>query len=153
MKIPNIKTIKIANVLTQTLGAATLGLIAYDSHIAGKIKASAYEKNHKATGLTERYLDDMKLDSPSTVEAGVKKELFKYSLDENLTGFFTNIAGYGKGFASMLVSEVIPFGLAIGTFFGKRGGKQIFSKFCGAGLIAYGGIFLLQEAFGIGKSK
>jgi len=31
------------------------------------------------------------------------------------------------------------------------GGKGIFSKFCGAGLLAYGGIFLAQEMFGIGK--
>lgn len=138
----------ILNYLTKAVGVAGLGLIAYDAHYAGKMEAPVYEKNHKAESLADRYIDDTKLESPSVIQSAVKKRLFQYNMDENLTGFFTSTAGYLKGFTSMLVGNVVPLGLSVGTFLGKG----TFSKLCGAGLIAYGGIFLLQEAFGIGKS-
>ena len=128
-------------------------MVAYDCHTAAKIEAYAHEKNTKAEEITSRYLDDQKMESPSVVRQKAKEGLFHYFLDENVSGFFTSIAGYAKGFTSMLVSNVIPFALAAGTLMGKKGTKQIFSKFCGVGLLAYGGIFLAQEAFGIAKSK
>lgn len=139
----------VSNVVAKTVGVIGLGLIGYDSHCAGKMVASSYTKNTKATSLSERYMDDMKLDSPSTVKAGVKKGLFNFSLDENLSGFFTSIAGYAKGFGTMAVGNFIPVGLSLGAVFTKG----LFSKVCGAGLLAYGGIFLAQEIFGIGKHK
>lgn len=148
MAFPALRNLNMTTVLAKSAGVAALGLVAYDSHIAGKIESHAYEKTQKANGITERYLDDLKLDSASTVKSGVKSGLFKYTVDENLTGFFTGIAGYAKGFGSMLVSNVIPFTLSVGALLTKG----IASKLCGAGLAAYGGIFLLQEAFGIGKS-
>lgn len=148
MGFPSVKNISTATILAKSAGIAALGLVAYDSHIAGKIYSGSHEKNHKAESITERYLDDLKLDSTSTVKSGIKKELFKYNTDENLTGFFSSINGYVKGFASMLVSNVVPFTMAVGTLLTKG----FVSKLCGLGLAAYGGIFLLQEAFGIGKS-
>ena len=142
----NAKLLKIA---TKTVGVISLAMIGYDSHEAAKIRASAYSKNHKAESLSERYMDDLKLESPSTIRGDVKKGLFRYCMDENLTGFFTSVAGYFDGFGSMLVRNVVPLTLAGGTLVGKG----LFSKMCGAGLIAFGGIFLLQEMFGIGKHK
>lgn len=137
----------VVNFLTKSVGVATLGLVAYDAHVAGKIEAPKYEKNHKAESLEEHYFNDMKLDSPSIVKSAVKKEIFKHHVDENLSGFFTSGIGYFNGAFSMLARDFIPLGLAAGTI----ATKGIFSKFCGAGLLAYGGIFLLQEVFGIGK--
>lgn len=139
----------VLNFLTKSVGVAGLGLIAYDAHHAGKIYAPMYEKNHKAEQLSERYLDELKLDSPSVVKEATKKRIFRFFIDENISGFFTTIGGYCKGFGSMLVDNIAPLALAGGTFIGKG----IFSKLCGAGLLAYGGIFLLQEFFGIGKAK
>jgi len=143
----------ISNVLTKTVGVIGLGLIGYDAHVAGKIESHAYEKNHKSEQLADHYMEDLKMDSPSAVKAHVKKSIFKYYLDENLSGFFTGIHGYLSGSATKVIGDVIPFGLAVGSLLGKKGGKNIFSKFCGAGLLAYGGIFLAQEFFGIGKSE
>lgn len=140
---------KLLNIATKTVGSVSLAMILYDSHQAAKIRAYSYTKDHKAGGLSERYMDDLKLESPSTIRGHVKKGMFRYSLDENLSGFFTSIAGYAKGFNSMLVRNVVPLCLAAGTFMGKG----LFSKMCGAGLLAYGGIFLLQEGFGIGKHE
>lgn len=139
----------IGNILTKSLGVAGLALIAYDAHNAGKIEASMNEKHAKSDNIEEHFLNDMKLDSNSTVKSLTKKGIFKYYLDENFSGFFTNIGGYFKGFTSMLVNNVIPFGLAVGTVLTKG----LASKAFGVGLLAYGGIFLLQEIFGIGKSK
>jgi len=70
-------------------------------------------------------------------------------LDENLSGFFTGIGGYVKGFTSMLVTNIVPAALSVGAILTKG----LASKLCGAGLLAYGGIFLAQEIFGIGKEK
>lgn len=140
----------VGNILAKTAGWAALGLIGYDSHMAGKISAHQTEKNHKAESITERYLDDMKLDSPSMVKQHVKKGLFRYFMDENFTGFFTSIGGYFKGASQMMVGNIIPLALSAGAILG---GKGLFSKACGLGLVAYGGVFLAQEIFGIGKSK
>lgn len=139
----------VSNVLTKTVGVIGLGLIAVDSHAAGTKKAVATEKEHKAGSLSKRYLEDAKLDSPSIVKTHAKKSIFKYFVDENLSGFFVAIGGYMKGFGDMLVNNVIPFGLAVGTLLTKKAVSKCF----GAGLLAYGGIFLIQEIFGIGKSE
>lgn len=139
----------VVNVLAKTAGVIGLGLIGYDSHRAGEIESRAYAKNIKAGALSERFVDDMKLDSPSTVKSEVKKGLFNYGLDENLSGFFTGIGGYLKGFTTMAVSNIVPAALSLGAVLTKG----LASRLCGAGLVAYGGIFLAQEIFGIGKEK
>ena len=148
MKLPNIKNIKISEVLAKTAGYGSLGLLAYDSHVAGTIEGPRTEKNFKAENLSDQYLNNMKLDSPSIVKSEVKKGIFRFMADETLSSFFTNIGGYVSGFSKMLVSNVIPLGLSIGAVCTKGA----VSKGFGIGLAAYGGIFLLQEAFGIGKS-
>lgn len=144
---------KVLNILAKSIGVAGMGLILFDSHNAGKIKSTMYESNRKSEDLTKRYLEDIKMSNPSVVQSEVKKRVFRYYTDEHLTTFFDNIAGYVKGFGSMLIDNVVPLGLALGTFVGSKGIRGGISKFCGAGLLAYGGIFLLQEIFGIGKSK
>lgn len=143
---------KVTNVLAKTAGVAGLGLVLLDAHTAGKIEASKNEKNIKTEALTEHYLNDMSLDSPSVVKSAVKKKIFNFYADEHFTDFFTNTGGYISGFSSMLVKNVVPFGLAIGALFAPKGPKGIITKLFGAGLVVYGGIFLLQEMFGIGKA-
>lgn len=58
---------QIANIATKTFGVGALALVAYDSHEAGKIKAHAYEKNHKVESLEHHWLADQKMETPSTV--------------------------------------------------------------------------------------
>lgn len=140
---------KVTGFLARAAGYGTLALIAYDSHTAGRVKATKNEKDEKSDYLAKHYLEEQKLDSPSIVRSAVKKKIFHYNVDENLTGFFSNIGGYFNGFTSMLVNNVVPLGLAAGAAFGPKG---FLSKTFGVGLLAYGAIYLLQEAFGIGKS-
>lgn len=141
--------VSVSNVLTKTVGVIGLGLVAVDAHHAGKHEAGVMEKEHKADSLSKRYMEDQKLDSNSIVKAHAKEHIFKYFLDENLSGFFTAISGYAKGFTETVVNNVIPFGLAVGTLLTKKAVSKCF----GAGLLAYGGIFLAQEIFGIGKAE
>lgn len=143
----------VGNFLAKTAGVVGLGLVAYDSHIAGKYRCDANAKNHKAKDLAENYLDDLSLSSPSIVREEVKKGIFRYNVDENISGFFHGIAGYVKGFGSMLAHNAIPFALAVGALIptGGKAGRGMFSKFCGVGLVAYGAMYLAQEFFGIGN--
>lgn len=84
------------------------------------------EKDHKAHSLSSRFIDDMKLDSPSTVRAGVKKKMFDYAADEEFSGFFVSTKGYLKGILTSLVSNVIPLGLSLGAVLTKRNSVKMF---------------------------
>ena len=139
----------ISNILVKTAGAIGLGLVAYDSHVAGKIEAAAYPKECKANGLVKDHMDYMTMDSPSIVKQKVKKGVLDFKTDENISTFFHGIEGYFKGFGNMLVGNIVPLALATGTVLTKG----VVSKVFGAGLLAYGGMFLLQEVLGIGKDE
>lgn len=138
----------IPNIITKGVGIAGLGLVLYDSHFAGKIEADSFPKAQKARSLVKSHKHYMELDSPSIVKQKVKKGILDYKTDENISEFFNSIRGYFKGFGNMLVTNVVPLALATGTV----ATKGIASKTFGAGLLAYGGIFMAQELFGIGKS-
>lgn len=138
---------KIPNILVKTVGVAGLGLVGYDSYIAARIHSEAYSKDAKANLITRAYFDDLALDHPSVIKRNLKKGIFHYTMDENITGFFNGIAGGVKGAVSMLVHNWIPATLAAGTFVGKG----IFSKCSAVGLVGYGLMVLAQEVFGIGK--
>lgn len=139
------------NVLTKTTGAVGLGLVLYDSHNAGKIKASMEEKHHKSDQLKERYMEDMKLDKPSIIKQDAKGRVFRFFVHENMSEPYAVSKGYGKGFLDMLGQHVVPFGLSLGALLFSRNGFM--SKFCGAGLVAYGALFLAEEMFGVGKAE
>lgn len=143
----------VGNILAKTAGGLGLALIGYDAHIAGKIRSSSYEKEHKAHSLEHHLLADQKQESASTIRGEMKKGILRYHMDENFSGFFTGVVGYFKGLNSMLIRNVIPLTLAIGTFVGSKGIRGGISKCSGIGLAAYGLVTLAQEVFGIGKSE
>ena len=156
----------VTNVLTKTTGVVGLGLIGYDSHVAGKINSSSYQKQCMANSVTSAYENTMKSDNPSVLQSKVKTAYFNYKLEDNLSSFFTGIGGYAKGFGSMLVGNIVPLTLSLGAvltspkIFIKKGVtqshvalKSFVSKACAVGLLAYGGIFLIQNVLGIGKPK
>jgi len=137
----------ISNIITKGIGVAALGMVAVDSHSAGKIESSANQKKAKAGGLSDAYFNTLTQDSPSVIQSKIKNKFFGLQLDENLSAAFTGIAGYAKGFSSMLVSNVIPLALSAGIMMTKG----ITSRVFGAGLLAYGGLFIGREVLGIGK--
>lgn len=137
----------IPNVLTKAAGTVGLGLILYDSHVAGKYEAASHSKNVTAGQLADGFEMTETLDSPSIVKSKLKNEVFKFHLDENISEFFTKTAGYASGIGSMMMHHVIPLGLSLGTVLTKGNTSRVF----GAGLLAYGGIFFIQNVLGFGK--
>lgn len=138
---------KIPNLLTKTIGAIGLGLVGYDSYVAARIQSEDYSKNAKTNWMERSYFDEITLDHPSVVKRNLKKGIFHYTMDENITGFFNGVTGGVKGATAMFLHNWIPTLLALGTFVGKG----IFSKGCAAGLVGYGLMVLAQEILGIGK--
>lgn len=138
---------RITNFIVKGIGVAGAGLVLYDSHVLGKIQSSENQKTVKADGLEKAYANTMTLDSPSIVKSNLKKGIFNMHMEETMSDFFTGITGYVKGFSSMLVYNIVPAALSVGTL----ATKGTLSKCFGAGLLLYGGITLVQEVFGIGK--
>lgn len=148
--ISSLKSTSISTLAVKAAGLAGIGAIAWDAHSHAKAKGAMTERNEKTDSLTKSYMGQFKSDSASFVKDSVKKRLFAFEADENVSGFFTNLKGYVGGFASMLIDDVVPLGLSLGALVAPKG---LISKGFGLGLIAYGGVFLAQEFFGIGKAR
>ncbi|MDD3437561.1 MAG: hypothetical protein PHC64_10455 [Candidatus Gastranaerophilales bacterium] len=139
----------LGNILIKSIGVIGLGLVAYDSHSSAKYTATMHTGKTQSEDLQKRYFRTLHEGGDSSIKSATKKRVFQYYMDQDITSFFSSVVGYVKGFASTLVNNVVPFGLALGTVLARG----IASKLFGAGLLTYGGIFLLQEFFGIGKHK
>lgn len=132
----------VGKILAKTAGIAGLTLIGIDAHNAGKMQAMSTQNSIKASSLEDSYVNTMTQDSPSSVVSGYKKFLFRLNTDEVITDFFTGIGGYFKGACSMLIQNVLPLGLALGSF-AKKG---IIGKGSALGLLAYGLVYGIQNS-------
>lgn len=142
------KTIKnnAGKYLTKGVGLAALGLVGYDAHYIGKIQSDLYasEKDAKSTAY---YLNNaMYSTNMSKIQEGIKDASYAMELDCGWKRFFNLGIGYIKGFTSMLVSHVVPFGLGLGALLTK--GKT--AKFCAGGLGLYGAYEFIKNFFGVG---
>lgn len=132
--------------LTKGVGLAALGLVASDAHYIGKLQADLYasEKDAKATGY---YLNNsMYTTNMSKVEDGIRNTAYEMELDQGWRRFFNLGIGYVKGFTSMLVTHVVPFGLGLGALFAK--GKA--AKICAGAFGVYALAKVVKDFFGIG---
>lgn len=132
-------------------GAVAVGLVAYDAHVVGKLKADTYAQSREANRSATVATNMMFLTDPSTVQANVKKRIFNLELENNFLNFFNSAAGYFKGFGEMLVSGVLPLGLGMTALLAstKKHGK--ICKAAGFGLLAYGGIKFVRDILGVGS--
>ncbi len=132
--------------ITKGVGLAALGLVASDAHYIGKLQADLYasEKDAKAAGY---YLNNsMYTTNMSKVEDGIRNAAYEMELDQGWRRFFNLGIGYVKGFTSMLVSHVIPFGLGLGALLAK--GKS--AKICAGAFGVYALGKVVKDFFGIG---
>ncbi len=133
--------------LAKGAGVAALGIVAYDAHIVGKLQSDVYSKSRDAKAGIKYFDNTQYLTSPSVTTANLKKGVFKWEIDNNLRTFVNSAIGYFKGFGSMLIDSVIPFGLGIGALLGK--GK--WSKGSAIGLGIYGLVKLFKDVLGLGQ--
>ena len=133
--------------LAKGAGAAALGIVAYDSHIVGKLQADVYSKSRDANAGMRAFDNTQYLTSPSVTTSSLKKSVFKWEIDNNLRTFVNSAIGYFKGFGTMLVDSVVPFGLGLGALLGKGG----WSKGSAIGLGIYAVVKLFKDVLGFGQ--
>ncbi len=132
--------------IAKGVGIAALGCVAYDAHHIGKLQADIYSSEKDAQGAAKYLNNSMYLNSMSKIEEGIRDASYKMELDQGYKRFFNSGIGYVKGFCSMLVDHVVPFGLGLATLLTK--GKT--SKWCAGGLGAYAVYQVLRNFFGWG---
>ncbi len=132
--------------IAKGVGAGALGLVAYDSHVIGKLQSDVYAKSGDADACMNAYSNTQYLTSPSMTTSKVKNALFNWEVESNVRHFVNSAIGYFAGFGSMLVDNVVPFGLGLGALLGK--GK--FSKGSAIGLGIYSVVKIIKDGFGFG---
>ncbi len=132
--------------LAKGVGATALGILAYDSHIVGKLQSDVYSKSRDADACMDAFSNSQYLTSPSATMSNLKKGVFNFETENNFRHFVNSAIGYFKGFGSMLVDNVVPLGLGLGALCGK--GK--WSKGSAIGLGIYAGFKLFKDVLGFG---
>ncbi len=136
-------------VITKGVGLAALGLVGYDAHYIGKLQADLYSSEKDADAAAYFLNNSMYSTNMSKVQAGIKDSAYTMELDQGWRRFINSGIGYIKGFTSMLVSHVVPFGLGLGALLAK--GKA--GKICAGGLGIYASYEFLKNFFGLGNAK
>lgn len=132
--------------LPKAVGFGALGVVAYDAHIIGKLQSDVYAKSKDADACAESFNNTQYLSSPSMTTSNLKDGVNKIELESNSRHFINSALGYFKGFGSMLVNSVVPFGLGLGALFGK--GKWAGASAIGLGI--YAGFKFFKDVLGYG---
>jgi len=140
---------KIGNIILRGAGIATLGMVAYDSHVLGKIKSKETQRKVNANATTNAFMNTLSLSRPSAINRDLKKGVLNFEMESNFRGFFAAGWGYLKGIANSLISSAVPLALGVGATFAKG----VAAKASGIGLALYAGYTFAREILGIGKSK
>lgn len=136
-------------VLTKGVGVAALGLVGYDAHKVAQLQSDYYASEKDAASCAYYLNNTMYSTNMSVLQDGIKDAAYTMELDCGWKRFINEGIGYVKGFTSMLVSHVVPFGLGLGALLAK--GKA--AKVCAGGLGVYAGYEFLKNFFGLGTPK
>lgn len=136
--------------LAKTVGAGALAMVAYDAHILGLLESDTYSKTKDAEACIKRATNAMYLSQPSAIQNDLKTKVSHYEQEQNLRSFSNSAIGYIKGFASSLISNVIPLGLGLMTILSS---KKPVIKTGGWALTAYGAICFMKDILGYGQPK
>lgn len=137
------------NLITKGIGLAALGCVGYDAHYVGKIQSDLYASERDAENVKYYLNNSLYSTNMSKIQEGIKDASYTMELDCGWKRFINSGIGYLKGFSSMLVSHVVPFGLGLGALLTK--GKA--SKICAGGLGIYAVYEVLKNFFGLGTPK
>ncbi|MDR1326902.1 MAG: hypothetical protein LBJ74_00690 [Heliobacteriaceae bacterium] len=131
------------------LGLAALGMVAYDSHVIGKLSADTFASSKDADAMTRRATNTLFLSNPSVIDAKIKEAALRFETEDNTRHFVNSGVGYFKGFLSTMVSEVVPLGLGVGAFWGNK-----FIRIASSiGLGLYGVTKFFKDFVGWGHSR
>lgn len=137
---------KTGQLIARAAGVTGLGAVAYDANHIGNVRADLYA-SEKDAAATDYYLNNTLYSSNmSKIQSGIKDAAFKMQLDQGWRRFLNMGIGYIKGFSSMLVEHVVPFGLGLGALLAR--GKA--AKICAGGLGIYAAFEFVRNFFGLG---
>jgi len=136
--------------LAQGAAIGALGMIAYDSHVLGKLQSDSYSKTHDANACIKKAVNAQTLTHPSAINSNLKNKVFHIEQEQNWRSFINSTIGYFKGFGASLVSNVIPLGLGLFTLIAS---KKPAIKTGGWLLAGYGVITALKDVLGFGQPK
>lgn len=135
--------------LAKAAGAAAVGMVAYDSHIYGKLQADTYSQTREADSIGSSFNNTIYQGEPSVLQGKMKKMLFNMEMESNVGDMWNSAVGYLGGLTEMLVSGVVPLGLGLTALLAKN---KTLCKASGIGLVAYGAIKFVRDIFGINQT-
>lgn len=134
--------------LAKAAGAAAVGMVAYDAHVLGKLKADVYSQSKEADACSDAFNNTLYQTEPSVLQSKMKKFLFRFELENNLFKLWNSAKGYVSGFLDMMVSGVVPLGLGLAALVSKN---KTICKASGIGLLVWGGIKFVRDILGVGN--
>ena len=138
----------IGTLAARATGLVSLGMVAYDAHVLGKLGADTYSQSNEADRLAAAANNISYLEAPSAVMGKVKKKIFNFQVENNIFMPFEAVWGYFKSFGYSCLNSIIPLGLGITALFGA--GKKV-PCLSALGLILYGGFKVIKDGFGLGR--
>ncbi|MBQ1611976.1 MAG: hypothetical protein II085_00725 [Alphaproteobacteria bacterium] len=138
----------IGTLAARTTGLAALGIVGYDAHVNGKLRAETYSQGRAADRLSGAIYNNSMMDRPSAVMNRVKDKIFKFYLDHNIVKPFDAAAGYFRGAAASWMTSIVPAVMGFGALLAPG---KIIPRISAIGLIVYGGLRVFTEGFGIGR--
>lgn len=137
------------NVISKTIGIATLGAIAWDTHKNALMESDIYAKNRDAQACLYYTNNAMQQNSLCRITEKIKEKALKDELDCGWRRFFNLGIGYVKGAATNLTDHWLTLGLGAATLLTKG----LPAKISAGTLVVYGGFKAIKDYFGIGNPK
>ena len=134
-------------VLTRGIGLTTVGMVAYDAHVIGKLDADTLSISNESRRLVNAANDRMYLTSPSTTMGKIKNGIFDFQMNNSFLMPFEAAVGYFKGLCKSCLMDIIPLGMGMLALLGNKA----IAKTSALGLALYGGYKFLTDGFGIGR--
>ena len=123
----------ISGLLAKGVGAAGIGLMAYDAHHAAKDYSNMYAIKNSTNNLETLYCDSLYLNDPSRVKDKAKQAVTNLHMDLNLDRTIYKIGGYFKSLGASISNKAIPLGLSAAALLTKGA----ISKASALGVITY----------------
>lgn len=140
--------INAGKILTKLAGAATAGLVLYDSHKVGTMTSQQEIKRGIGDRLPDSYIASRRQNSKSFVTSNLKDKLFREQVNFGVPDKINSVIGYLKGGFDQLASNIVPAVLATGALV-----KNKFSKAFGVGLGVYAAYYIISNVLNVGRIK
>lgn len=137
-------------------GVAGAGILLYDAHKEGVRISDIQARKANSDAALDWFDNTRNLHQPSTVNMKLKDKLFNWELTNNIRAFFNSGIGYVKGFAGMMLTDVVPWALTAAALVTKGPSathKGTAAKASGIGLGLYALYAFAKNVCGLGVSQ